>query len=189
MKLKYYTLDIWLVVSCCCLIGVKTQEDSQSRAGDIDSTATETSSTTTAILFSDPKELKNIQLNSSGLLVLLPSSINLTDSLLKNESFNLFKLDTDVLFDNDREKEEEKIDDISDTTLSPEDSSKEVVASSRISRQLSAEHRNARRFNLLRGLLSRPRSSPLYLINGTVCRFINSIPLCTTLSTTGLPRK
>jgi len=49
--------------------------------------------------------------------------------------------------------------------------------------------RESRRFNILRRIWNQPKSSPLYLINGTVCRFINFAPVCTTLSTTGLLRK
>jgi hypothetical protein len=47
----------------------------------------------------------------------------------------------------------------------------------------------SRRINPLRLLMSKPRISPLYLINGTVCRFVNFQPVCTTLSTTGLSGK
>lgn len=47
----------------------------------------------------------------------------------------------------------------------------------------------SRRVNPLRLLMNRPRVSPLYLINGTVCRFVNFQPICTTLSTTGIPGK
>lgn len=43
-----------------------------------------------------------------------------------------------------------------------------------------------RRVNHLRFLMVKSRISPLYLINGTVCRFVNFQPVCTTLSTTGL---
>jgi hypothetical protein len=38
-------------------------------------------------------------------------------------------------------------------------------------------------------VLNQPKVSPLYLINGTVSGFVNSQPICTTLSTTGLFRK
>lgn len=53
--------------------------------------------------------------------------------------------------------------------------------------------RESRRFGPVRSnlgsLWSKPKVSPLYLINGTVCRFVNSNPICTTLSTQGLLRK
>lgn len=38
-------------------------------------------------------------------------------------------------------------------------------------------------------LQMKPKISPLYLVNGTVCRFVNTQPICTTLSTSGLFRK
>lgn len=47
----------------------------------------------------------------------------------------------------------------------------------------------SRRVSPFRLLLGKPRVSPLYLINGTVCRFVNFQPICTTLSTTGLTGK
>lgn len=43
--------------------------------------------------------------------------------------------------------------------------------------------------NPLRLFMNKPKISPLYLINGTVCRFVNGHPVCTTLSTTGLASK
>lgn len=56
--------------------------------------------------------------------------------------------------------------------------------------QTSARYREARKVNLFSGgFWNKPRVSPLYLINGTVCRFVNSVPICTTLSTQGLLRK
>lgn len=45
--------------------------------------------------------------------------------------------------------------------------------------------RESRKFKLF-DIWNKPKTSPLYLINGTVCRFVNSNPICTNLSTTGL---
>lgn len=57
----------------------------------------------------------------------------------------------------------------------------------------SGNGRESRRFAPVRSnlgsLWNKPKVSPLYLINGTVCRFVNSNPICTTLSTQGLLRK
>lgn len=172
MKLKYYPIDICLIISCC-LFEVKTQ-DGQNVANDC-------SNPPTNIHF-EPKDLKNFDANSS-VLVLLPSGTNLTESILNNENFNLFKLNTDLILNNNTDTQEEKID-TSETTLSQDDE-----ISPRTPRELNHEHRNARGFTLLRGLWNRSRSSPLYLVNGTVCRFVNSTPICTTLSTSGLIRK
>lgn len=38
-------------------------------------------------------------------------------------------------------------------------------------------------------LLNKPKVSKLYLVNGTLCRFVGFAPVCTTLSTTPLLRK
>lgn len=42
--------------------------------------------------------------------------------------------------------------------------------------------------NLLNLMLKTPKNkvSPLYLINGTICRYVNNVPICTVLATTGL---
>lgn len=50
-------------------------------------------------------------------------------------------------------------------------------------------NRASRKVNILNGFWNKPKISPLYLINGTVCRFVNSAPICTTLSTQGLLRE
>lgn len=47
----------------------------------------------------------------------------------------------------------------------------------------------SRTINLLRNIWNKPKVSPLYLLDGTVCRFVNYQPICTTLSTTGINRK
>lgn len=47
--------------------------------------------------------------------------------------------------------------------------------------------RAMRKINLLGNLFQ--KRQPLYLVNGTVCRFVNAIPICTTLSTSGVLRK
>lgn len=60
--------------------------------------------------------------------------------------------------------------------------------SQQIDRQQQLQ-REARRLNFWRNLWNKPKVSPLFLVNGTVCRFINSTPICTTLQTTGLLRK
>lgn len=51
------------------------------------------------------------------------------------------------------------------------------------------KRKESKRFNIFNGLWNRVRSSPLYLVNGTVCRSVNGSPICTTLATTGLLRK
>lgn len=55
-------------------------------------------------------------------------------------------------------------------------------------RQEANGRRESRKFKLF-DIWNKPKTSPLYLINGTVCRFVNSNPICTNLSTTGLFRK
>lgn len=183
MKLKYYPLDICLVISCC-LYSVKTQEDNRNVSSDC-------SNSLTKILISYlNNDIKNIDPKCS-VLVLIPSGVNITDSLINNENFNLFKLNTDLILNRETETQKEKIDDISETTSSHEGEIQEdETINSRTSREVSSsEQRIARRFSLLRGLWNRSRSGPLYLVNGTVCRFVNATPICTTLSTSGLIRK
>lgn len=182
MKLKYYTLDICLIISCC-LYSIKTQEDNRNVSNDC-------SNPLTKILISNPnRDIKNIDPNSS-VLVLIPSGTNITDSLINNENFDLFKLNINLILNRETETQTEKIDDISETTSSHEDEIQEgETINARTSREVNSEQRIARRFSLLRGLWNRSRSGPLYLVNGTVCRFVNATPICTTLSTSGLIRK
>lgn len=53
-----------------------------------------------------------------------------------------------------------------------------------------ADNRESRKlFMLTKSFLSKPKVSKLYLVNGTLCRFVNLTPVCTTLSTTPLLRK
>lgn len=55
-------------------------------------------------------------------------------------------------------------------------------------RQEQVGRRESRKLKLF-DIWNKPKTSPLFLINGTVCRFVNSSPICTNLSTTGLFRK
>lgn len=56
----------------------------------------------------------------------------------------------------------------------------------------NAEHsgnwREARKINFLKDMFAKTKAGPLYLINGTLCRFVNNAPICTTLSTNGFFR-
>lgn len=102
-----------------------------------------------------------------------PTAINNTD----NHNINsLFKLNTEVLSDGD--DFEAKVNAID--KLNPND---------RYDFSSRGKSRESRRINFLRGLWNKPKVSPLYLVNGTVCRFVNTTPICTTLTTTGLLRK
>lgn len=119
-------------------------------------------------------EIKSAVANQNVLL-LLPAAYNSSD-LRAEDNFSLFKLNTDVLLDSQRFSSDEDSDN-KDTSGEP------AAAGSQSSR------RAARKINFLRAMWNKPKFSPLYLVNGTVCRFINSSPICTTLSTTGLLRK
>jgi hypothetical protein len=55
--------------------------------------------------------------------------------------------------------------------------------------KMAPMNREPRELGLFLNVLNKPKASPLNLINGTVCGFVNSQPTCTTLSTTGLFRK
>lgn len=126
----------------------------------------------------------NKSASNGNLLILVPANSNLTDPQVPDGQFNLFKLDTSVLFDLG---DAEETDNDSGRDKGHGDSRNH--GSSMYSSGLSSGNRDARRMNLLSGLWNRPKASPLYLVNGTVCRFINSSPICTTLATTGLLRK
>lgn len=78
-----------------------------------------------------------------------------------------------------------KIDTISSQYLKEDKEEIKLSSSGRQDLQRTGELRRINPFKLLT-INSKPRVSPLYLINGTVCRFINFQPVCTTLSTTGL---
>lgn len=118
-------------------------------------------------------EIKSAIANQNVLL-LLPAAYN-SSELEIGDNFSLFKLNTDILMDNQRASEE--------SSEGKEETSGELEAPG------LSTHRAARKINFLRGMWNKPKFSPLYLVNGTVCRFINSSPICTTLSTTGLLRK
>lgn len=110
--------------------------------------------------------------SSGRLYILMPANSNLTDILINDKlDFNLFKLNTDVLSDNGNIRSKRSVEKNSPTKLSLDNG------------------RTPKKINLFRNLLNKQRFSPLYLINGTVCRFVNSGPICTTISTNGLPGK
>lgn len=119
--------------------------------------------------------------NSEGLWVLMPN--NLTESQLTGAEFDLYKLNTDQLFSSLNEQGPQ-------ITLSKNqgheliDLSGEKSGSTSEGRTLG--RRESRKMKFFPNFMKKPRVSPLYLVNGTVCRFVNSQPICTTLSTTGL---
>lgn len=118
--------------------------------------------------------------SSSNVLVLIPSGVNMSESNFNEGEFNLFKLNTDILLNRDKES--------NDDTVIDHMTSEDLVEADSSSRASTFSGRESRKLNFLSGMWNK-KSSPLYLINGTVCRFINNAPICTTLSTTGLLRK
>lgn len=119
----------------------------------------------------------NLSAASNELFVLIPSNLNLTDIFDASSDYSLFKLNTDVLLEggNIRIKRNAQTE---ANPLIPEP------------RALEAEDRAPRKINLFRNILNtKKRSPPLYLVNGTVCRFLSTGPVCTTISTNGLPGK
>lgn len=112
-------------------------------------------------------------ITDGGLWVLVPSNVSLDELQINSANYNLFKLNTDPLMG---------------APGDAESSGADLGAEERQSRGEHLGHRSARKMNLFKNVLSKPKVSPLYLINGTVCRFVNQQPICTTLSTTGLLR-
>lgn len=115
--------------------------------------------------------------NSDNIWVLLPSAANLTEPQLSSGDFFLFKLNTSPLASKDHGSNIE----YADEDLSAEEQGRQHYQENR--------GRKSRKINFFKNVLNKPKVSPLYLVNGTVCRFVNSQPICTTLSTTGLLRK
>lgn len=96
--------------------------------------------------------------------ILVPSSINFTDAYLNGpQNYNLLKLDTSLLAGLE--------------PISATENTSPVVG------------RESRKMNLFRKPWFKPKASPLFLVNGTVCRYVNQVPVCTFLTTSGLMRK
>lgn len=113
---------------------------------------------------------ENLGTSGNGLFLLIPSGFNLTDIFNANSDFSLFKLNTDVLLPDGINIRTKRA-----TTAQ----TKQALEAARTSRKIS----------LFRNLFNKPKHSPLYLVNGTVCRFVSTGPVCTTISTNGLPGK
>lgn len=129
-----------------------------------------------------PENPTNLAQNSQ-VLILIPSSANLSEWHLNASNYNLFKLNSDLLFRRDYVNMDETID-----GLLEEDDNRDSAIRKRVTRDLDGS-RESRKMRLLGGIWNKPKMSPLYLVNGTVCRFVNGAPVCTTLSTSGLLRK
>lgn len=133
------------------------------------------------------------QMRPNSVIVLLTSGAN--SNQVHESVFNLFNVSS----------EEKPIESAAITLVDPEsffrlstkagsevdDTSKSEPKTSLDDEQAStgSRAREARKMSLFNGLWNKPKISPLYLINGTVCRFVNAAPICTTLSTQGLLRK
>lgn len=118
----------------------------------------------------------------SEVFVLVPTGTNLSDLQVNGGvNFNLFKLDTDLFFNNKK----------LETTVEDSNPNEQEDVPDVKKAMVSELHggRESRKLPLIRKMWNKPKISPLYLINGTVCRFVNTTPICTTLSTTGLLRK
>lgn len=102
--------------------------------------------------------------------ILVPSNVNFSDAYINGpQNYNLLKLDTSLLTGLD-----------STSSEGPQGSSDGVH---------SDGNRESRKMNLFRKPWFKPKSSPLFLVNGTVCRYVNQVPVCTFLTTSGLMRK
>lgn len=187
---------IIISICCCFIIGSHSQEDFESSNSMLN---------LAKILLPTESISANLTASEkSNVLILIPSGVNISDLQANENNFNLFKLNTEVLFNNNNNNQVPsqssyaRSDDrpiIDELTVSErnidtgdddyQDNHHKVVA---IHPEVFVS-REGRKMNFLRGVWNKPKSSPLYLVNGTVCRFVNSAPICTTLSTTGLLRK
>lgn len=128
--------------------------------------------------------------SSKSILVLVPSGSNLTETQLTDGNFDLFKLSADVLWGQEAGEDDEEPETTTQPATAASDQSEDMDLEEGKSNRPSRDRRQrAMRMNILKGRWSKPKASPLYLVNGTVCRFVNSSPICTTLATTGLLRK
>jgi hypothetical protein len=129
---------------------------------------------------------------TSNMWILVPS--NLSGAQLSDSNFSLFKLNTGQLFDLGGNGQQAGHQDwVTSAGQTTSDASRGRQRRQQRSVEAAAKmvptSRDARKLGLFSNVLNKPKVSPLYLINGTVCRFVNSQPICTTLSTTGLFRK
>lgn len=170
MESKVNTATICLVVlvwQCSLRVGVSAQED----------TLRVSSSGPLSTLL-QPENLNNLAQNGQ-VLILIPSNANLSEWHLNNANYNLFKLNPELLFKRDHVNMDETID-----GLIEEDLHRDSEIRKRVARDLNGG-RQSRKIGLLGGFWNKPKLSPLFLVNGTVCRLINRAPVCTSLSTSG----
>lgn len=146
-------------------------------------------------IMSQEAENKAIQTRSNlGLFsrMAIEQLANLTDDFWLNGTypsggqlngleFSLFKLNTDQL----ASQHDTDIDNTGEISSKSEGE----LRINPTNNQTAPTYRRARKMGLFKNVLNKPKVSPLYLVNGTVCRFVNTQPICTTLSTTGLFRK
>lgn len=161
---------LWLAFLLLHAQGAKTQENG----------AAETSHSSIQIPRSAVEQLANVT-DEANLWILLPA--NLSDGRLNRAEFSLFKLNTGQLDD-------PRATDLASESggwigADPDSGTGQQAGLD----QTAPIFRDGRKMNLFSNVLNKPKVSPLYLVNGTVCRFVNSQPICTTLSTTGLFRK
>lgn len=134
--------------------------------------------------------------STNSFMLLMPAELtNLTNSL-KDLDFSLLKLNTDFLFGNGSQNEDTDSanQELTISTGAQDEETNERGARSERSKgellyEKTAHRRETRALKLFNGLWNK-KPGPLYLVNGTVCRFIsNAQPICTTLQTKGLIRK
>ena len=117
--------------------------------------------------------------------MLIPN--NMTDGQLSGTEFNLFKLDSGQLFGGSGSSELVRAP-LGSLETGSSDEPLDESEPPRDQELARDEHggRQSRKMKFFPNLMRKPKVSPLYLVNGTVCRFVNAQPICTTLSTTGL---
>lgn len=146
--------------------------------------------------------VRNLSTDQRGdILVLAPANADFVNA--HPGDFNLFKLNADSLLADSPAAQQEQPSDVDSMPVrqgggrSPRIRREAMMQTARLltsaqqqqqQQQQLQQLRNPRKINFFTNKwhMARQRVSPLYLINGTVCRFVNMQPICTTLYTTGL---
>lgn len=191
----FKTFKIWAGLAALCLVrgGPNLCISAQESNSSFETSLGDSGGGGEILAASIPRDalerLANLTQNedAANMWILVPS--NLSESQLHESNFALFKLNTGQLFNLGGGGEQLQA--ASDWTMQGANEQLQSPNQPRllVTSQSGPKAREARKLGLFSNVLTKPKVSPLYLVNGTVCRFVNSQPICTTLSTTGLFRK
>lgn len=185
------TLVVAMLLLVLTVLQVQVEAFSFMRSRQQDTRAT--GETTRLILQGNLTALRNNDSSSldEAIWVLIPTGSLNGSSDGGKDQFELFKLNTDRLLVNEQQQVNGGPSGGElDGFVWPQNSDEhEQTPSHQPSTETSSPRRlgrEARKMKFFPNFMRKPKVSPLYLVNGTVCRFVNTQPVCTTLSTTGL---